>query len=58
MVNLLGVGTGPYVTGLIGDRASLTAGLTWSLVPAAVGVALVGLIGLKGGPERGSGLEL
>jgi predicted MFS family arabinose efflux permease len=46
--NLLGVGTGPYVTGLIGDHASLTAGLTWSLVPAALGVALVGLLGLKG----------
>jgi len=48
VVNLLGVATGPYVTGLIGDRAGLTAGLTWSLVPAAVGLALVGLIGLKG----------
>jgi predicted MFS family arabinose efflux permease len=47
-VNLLGVGTGPYVTGLIGDHASLTAGLTWSLVPAALGVALVGLLGLRG----------
>ena len=46
-VNLLGVATGPYVTGLIGDRASLTAGLTWSLLPAAAGLALVGLIGLR-----------
>jgi MFS transporter, Spinster family, sphingosine-1-phosphate transporter len=44
--NLLGVATGPYVTGLIGDRAGLTAGLSWSLVPGAAGVALVGLIGL------------
>jgi predicted MFS family arabinose efflux permease len=45
-VNLLGVATGPYVTGLIGDRAGLTTGLSWSLVPGAVGVGLVGLIGL------------
>jgi MFS family permease len=45
-INLLGVATGPYVTGLVGDRASLTVGLTWSLVPAAIGVAVVGLIGL------------
>jgi predicted MFS family arabinose efflux permease len=44
--NLLGVATGPYVTGLIGDRAGLTAGLSWSLVPGAAGVALLGLIGL------------
>jgi predicted MFS family arabinose efflux permease len=41
VVNLLGVGTGPYVTGLIGDRAGLTAGLSWSLVPAAAGLVLV-----------------
>jgi predicted MFS family arabinose efflux permease len=47
VANLLGVGTGPYVTGLIGDRAGLTAGLSWSLVPAALGVALVGLVGLR-----------
>jgi hypothetical protein len=41
------VATGPYVAGLIGDRVSLTAGLSWSLVPAAVGVALVGMVGLR-----------
>jgi predicted MFS family arabinose efflux permease len=46
VLNLLGVATGPYVTGLIGDRASLTAALSWSLVPAAAGLALVGLLGL------------
>ncbi len=45
-INLLGVATGPWVTGLVGDRASLTVGLSWSLVPAAAGVALVGLLGL------------
>jgi predicted MFS family arabinose efflux permease len=46
VVNVVGVGAGPWVTGLVGDRAGLTAGLTWSLVPAALGVALVGLLGL------------
>ncbi len=45
-VNLLGVTSGPFVTGLIGDRASLTTGLTWSLVPAAAGLALLGAVGL------------
>jgi MFS family permease len=47
VTNLLGVATGPYVAGLIGDRVSLTAGLSWSLVPAAVGVVLVGMVGLR-----------
>jgi predicted MFS family arabinose efflux permease len=46
VVNLLGVATGPYLTGLVGDRASLTVGLSWSLVPAAVGLVLVALVGL------------
>jgi len=46
VVNVVGVASGPYVTGLIGDRASLTAGLAWSLVPAAAGVVLLGLVGL------------
>jgi len=44
--NLLGVATGPYVTGLVGDRASLTAGLSWSLVPGALGLGVVALVGL------------
>ena len=46
VVNLLGVATGPYVTGLIGDRTSLTEGLLWSLVPAGAGALLLGLAGL------------
>lgn len=46
VVNLIGVAAGPWVTGLVGDRAGLTAGLTWSLVPAAGGVVLVALVGL------------
>ena len=49
VVNLLGVATGPYVAGLIGDRAGLTAGLSWSLVPAAAGLVLVARAGLREG---------
>ncbi len=47
VVNLVGVGSGAYVTGLIGDRASLTAGLSWSLVPSAAGAVLIALVGLS-----------
>jgi predicted MFS family arabinose efflux permease len=60
VMNVAGVGAGPYVTGLIGDRAGLTAGLTWSLVPAALGLALIGLLALREawrGSQRGSDLE-
>jgi len=46
LINLLGVASGPYVTGLIGDRASLTTALLLSLVPAALGALLLGLLGL------------
>jgi MFS transporter, Spinster family, sphingosine-1-phosphate transporter len=46
IVNVLGVGSGPYVTGLVGDRVSLTVGLSWSLVPAAAGLVLLALVGL------------
>jgi MFS family permease len=53
VVNLVGVASGAYLTGLVGDRASLTAGLTWSLAPAALGAALLVLVGLT----RGSDLE-
>ncbi|HXK10788.1 MAG TPA: MFS transporter [Vicinamibacteria bacterium] len=45
-LNLVGVGGGPWVTGLVGDRTSLTAALTWSLAPAALGAALLGAVGL------------
>ena len=37
-VNLLGVATGPWVTGIIGDRASLTQGLVASLGVGAAGL--------------------
>lgn len=46
VVNVLGVGLGPWVTGLVGDRVSLTAALGWSLVPSAFGAALLATIGL------------
>jgi MFS family permease len=46
VVNLLGVASGPFVTGLVGDRVSLGAGLAWSLAPAAAGAALVAYVGL------------
>jgi predicted MFS family arabinose efflux permease len=46
VANVLGVASGAYVTGRIGDTAGLTAGLTWSLAPAAAGVVLLGLVGL------------
>ena len=49
VVNMIGVSLGPYVTGLIGDRASLGSGLAWSLLPAAVGLALLALIALTEG---------
>jgi len=40
-INLLGVATGPYVTGLVADRSSLTSALLWSLAPAAAGTLLL-----------------
>jgi len=46
MINLLGVATGPYVTGLMADRTSLTEALRWSLVPGGLGALLLGLLGL------------
>ncbi|MFN8092320.1 MAG: MFS transporter [Vicinamibacteria bacterium] len=42
-VNLLGVAPGPWVTGMIGDRAGLTTGLLVSLAVGALG--LVPLLG-------------
>ncbi len=41
VVNLLGVAVGPWVTGLIGDRTSLTRGLLVSVAVGAVGLALL-----------------
>jgi MFS family permease len=52
VVNVLGVASGPYVTGLVGDRAGLTAGLSWSLVPAAAGLGILLLVGLHSHSEE------
>jgi hypothetical protein len=46
LINVVGVASGPYVTGLLGDRLGLSAGLSFSLVPAAAGVVLLGGVGL------------
>jgi MFS family permease len=45
-VNLLGVASGPYFTGLAGDRLDLTRALQWSVAPGLVGALLVALVGL------------
>jgi MFS family permease len=47
VLNLLGVATGPWITGLIGDRAGLGAGLLWSLAPAVLGALLFAAVGLS-----------
>jgi predicted MFS family arabinose efflux permease len=39
MVNILGVATGPWITGLIGDHAGLTRGLLVSLGVGGAGIA-------------------
>jgi MFS transporter, Spinster family, sphingosine-1-phosphate transporter len=49
-INLVGVGTGPWVTGLIGDRAGLTAGLLASVAVGAAGLAVVGLVAVRQRP--------
>jgi len=40
-LNLVGVGLGPWITGVIGDHASLTAGLVSSVGVGAVGLGLL-----------------
>jgi MFS family permease len=47
VVNLLGVATGPWITGWIGDRASLTRGLLWSVAVGGVGLATLALAGRR-----------
>jgi MFS family permease len=42
-MNLLGVGPGPWITGLIGDRVSLTAGLLASVAVSLAAVLLFAL---------------
>ena len=43
-INLLGVGPGPLVTGLIGDERGLTAGLLASLPPVVLAIVPLGLV--------------
>ena len=45
LINLLGVATGPYVTGAIADRTSLTRALLWSLAPGGVGALILAAAG-------------
>jgi MFS family permease len=45
-INLIGVGSGPYITGLLADRASLTLALQWSVLPGALGTLLLAGVGL------------
>jgi len=47
-VNLVGVGAGSWVTGAIGDRVGLTTGLLASVGVGALGLALIGLVALRG----------
>jgi predicted MFS family arabinose efflux permease len=54
VVNLLGVATGPWITGVIGDRASLTRGLLCSVLVGGAGLATLALAGAR--PSRRSRL--
>jgi MFS transporter, Spinster family, sphingosine-1-phosphate transporter len=47
-INVAGVATGTYVTGLVADRpgSSLTHALVWSLVPGAVGALILAAAGV------------
>jgi MFS family permease len=46
VVNVLGVATGPWITGLVADRTSLTTGLLVSLGGMATGLLVVLVVGL------------
>jgi len=48
-INLVGVGSGSWITGVIGDRAGLTTGLLTSVAVGAVGLAVIGLVALRDG---------
>jgi MFS family permease len=52
VVNLLGVATGPWVTGLIADRTSLTTGLLASLGAMTAGLVVVLLAAVAIGRAR------
>ena len=52
VVNLLGVATGPWITGMIGDHVSLTCGLLWSLAVGGLGLAILAAAGARGPAPR------
>jgi MFS family permease len=45
-INLFGVAMGPYVTGVVADRTSLTQALLWSLAPAGLGTLVLAAAGV------------
>jgi MFS family permease len=47
VINLLGVGPGPWITGIVGDRWNLTSGLVIS-----VGVAMAAVVPLTAAARR------
>jgi predicted MFS family arabinose efflux permease len=54
IVNLLGVAIGPWITGLIGDHASLTRGLLVSVVVGSVGLLTLVWAGTRAPARRAS----
>ena len=44
-INVFGVATGPFLTGLVADRTSLTHALLWSLAPGGVGASILAAAG-------------
>jgi sugar phosphate permease len=47
VLNLGGVATGPWVTGVVADRTSLSTGLLASVVGLAAGLVLLGFVALR-----------
>ena len=48
VINLLGVGPGPLVTGMIGDARGLTLGLLSSLLVAGLAIPAFAIAALRG----------
>jgi len=53
VLNLLGVGPGPLVTGMIGDRLGLTTGLLVSLVVTGLAIVPFAFAALREGRREG-----
>jgi len=53
IVNLLGVATGPWITGWIGDHSSLTRGLLVSLAVGALGLLALAVAGALPAESKG-----